>query len=210
MSTDYCSTSDTKTWLQITDSNSDTLLASTNSEAARWVDGITDDYYYQTAPQTLKFIPTSSWILDLSDPLATTTGLSVATDLSGDGTFETSWTRDVDYEVAPVNAPFASPNPQPWRQLRVIGSLLFPYPIIGIMARPERVQVTATWGWPAIPDAVKRATIMKSAQLFTRRISVGGYVPGEATPTGYAMRVPPADQDILSLLAPFVNRTCVG
>jgi hypothetical protein len=46
--------------------------------------------------------------------------------------------------------------------------------------RQDRVQVTGTFGWPAVPDAVHTATLIAAAELFRMKDQpLGGQEPGE-------------------------------
>lgn len=38
----------------------------------------------------------------------------------------------------------------------------------------DLVEVTAVWGWPEIPDAIKQATLIQAARFYERRDSAGG------------------------------------
>jgi len=63
------------------------------------------------------------------------------------------------------------------------------------------VRVEGTFGWPAVPDAVREATILQASRLFTRLdspLGVAGF--GDMG----AMRVSfKGDPDVLMLLAPY-------
>ena len=96
------------------------------------------------------------------DPMSTLTGLIVATDDNGDGTYETTWAA-TDYRVEPVNASAAG---VPWDRLVALGTRWFPKNTY----RPT-VRVTAKFGWPGgtPPAAVKLATLIQAARLFKRK-----------------------------------------
>lgn len=100
------------------------------------------------------------------DDVQTTTGLAVALDLNYDGTFETSLTNGTDYDLWPWNA---AADGKPWTHvvLRPTTSAWFPFFARG-------VQVTANYGWSAVPSVVKTATRIQAARFFTRRDSTYG------------------------------------
>lgn len=84
------------------------------------------------------------------DDFHTTTGLVVKTDDDNDGTFETTWTRDTDFYLEPVNG--IRDGIEGWPYYEIEGLRTRAFPTVGW--RP-RVQVTAKWGWAAVPDVVE-------------------------------------------------------
>lgn len=87
------------------------------------------------------------------DPIATTTGLVITVDTDRDGSFadETALAA-TDYELRPLNAD-KSPEPRPWLvvHLPTWSTLAGWYP-------GSPVQVTAKFGWPAVPQAIVQLT----------------------------------------------------
>lgn len=96
--------------------------------------------------------------------------VTVTTDADADGTFETTW-ASTDIQLEPVNAAFELPEAQPWTEIRAVGTRSFP---LATTRRRNRVQVTGRWGWPAVPDAITEACLIKAARLFHRRNSPQG------------------------------------
>lgn len=88
------------------------------------------------------------------DDIATTTGLVIKVDTDRDGVFtdEDAWAA-TDYELWPRNAD-KGPEPQPWDEL-VIPMYSTKY----AFAAGYPVQVTARFGWPSVPSAIKRSCI---------------------------------------------------
>lgn len=62
-----------------------------------------------------------------------------------------------------------------------------------------RVQITADWGWPAVPAVVEQATLIQAARIFKRKDSPEG-VLGSAE--WGAVRVSRVDPDVEAMLAP--------
>lgn len=88
-------------------------------------------------------------LFDIDDLVSVT---SVVIDTNVDDTFATTLTS-ADYELLPRNAALGS-EPGPYRQLRLTewgAQVTFP-------AR-ARVRITGVWGWPAVPEAIRAATI---------------------------------------------------
>jgi hypothetical protein len=95
------------------------------------------------------------WLVPIDD-LMTTTGLVVAVDQDGDGVHETVSTS---YRLRPSNAVAKG---QPWTEL------LLPAAAAGART-PYSVRVTALWGWPGVPDAVRQACLLQASRLLARR-----------------------------------------
>lgn len=93
-------------------------------------------------------------------PIATATGLIVKTDTAGDGTYATTLTINTDFLLRPTNAATLTPA-QPYTQIWLPSSS-FPT----FWSGRETVQVTATFGWPAVPDDIKAATLLLARDLF--------------------------------------------
>lgn len=132
--------------------------------------------------------------------ISTTTGLLVATDGGGDGTFETSWTINTDFYLKPLNADADGPA-YAWWDLVACGSKRFPT----CQVRPG-LQVVAKFGWSAVPPEVEQATVLRAVAIFKRKESPQGVA-------GFgdfgAIRIGRQDPDVVALLANF-QRPMVG
>jgi hypothetical protein len=104
----------------------------------------------------------AAWVDDFS----TTTGLVVKVDEDNDGAFETTWTSS-DYEVEPIGGVVHGVSGWPFRMLRAVGSYRFR---VGVaMERRQTLQVTARWGWAAVPEPVRQACLQMAAELYRRK-----------------------------------------
>lgn len=94
----------------------------------------------------------------------------VKVDTGQNGLYETTLAA-ADYELLPFNA---DKQPEPWPYTRI---QLTPWGAHRHFTPRERVQVTAIFGWPEVPAAIKSATIQLTAILrletprATRRIA---------------------------------------
>lgn len=81
--------------------------------------------------------------------IASTSGLAIKVDTDGDGSFadETAW-ASTDYELLPRNAALG-PDARPYDRITV------PRWSTKSFTPGLLVQVTAIWGWPAVPAAVE-------------------------------------------------------
>lgn len=117
------------------------------------------------------------------DDIGSTTDLEIA--LGWDGQFDTTLTSTEFWFLDPN----AIERGEPFTDLRSAG-------LFTRLDRPT-VQVTARWGWPAIPDDVAEAVLLLASRLWSRRTS----------PTGVAgfseygvVRITAADADVTALL----------
>lgn len=92
------------------------------------------------------------------DDFHTTTGLAIATDTGDDGTFATTWTSS-DWQLEPLNGIVDGETGWPYWLIRAVGSQTFP-----TSTRRAPLQVTAKWGWAAIPTPAKEAWLVVGAE----------------------------------------------
>lgn len=90
-------------------------------------------------------------ILEVDDIVTLT---SIKVDAGRDGTYETTLTA-AEYELTPRNAA-DGPEPSPYTAIERL---------TGAWANTSRVEVTAVFGWPAVPAAIKSACIQITAML---------------------------------------------
>lgn len=138
--------------------------------------------------------PISCWVDDISD----TTAVTVKVDRGGDGVYEETW-NTTDYQIEPLNA---NVRGRPGNLIRVsrISGRFFPLAVTSGYVQVANsntlalvgnqygsvsvkgaacVQVTAKWGWPAVPSQVKQAALIQAHFLLTNRGSpLGVVLPG--------------------------------
>lgn len=190
-----------KAYMGITVSTLDSLCESAINAASRLVDGYCQRRFWLDSVAVARtFTPKAMTYLDLDGDIGSITGFVLKTDASGDGTFETTWAA-TDYQLLPVGAATAYPEAKPWTALRGVGTRTFPWMASTWLTHMDRVQVTALWGWPATPDAVKQATLIKAARLFRRKDSPEGIAGfGDFGPVRISRS---EDPDVMSLLDPY-------
>lgn len=117
-----------------------------------------------------------TWVRLLEvDDIANTQGLEIKIDANRTGSF-TSITAltAADFELRPINAP-QGPEPKPYQRVAIPE-----WSSLGGWHAGERVQINAIHGWPAVPAAIRRATIDITATMRTgqdrAQISAGGGV----------------------------------
>jgi hypothetical protein len=140
--------------------------------ASRAIDRFCGRWFYQEAATSVRVYrpgdPYQAWVDDIS----TTTGLVVKTDTTGDASYATTWDA-ADYQLEPLNADVvgAGTTVQPYAWWRIVAVDEKTFPVSTF--RPT-LQVTARYGWSAVPDDVQLACLIKSSALFERRNSPQG------------------------------------
>lgn len=165
--------------------------------ASRWVDSFCERHFWQDANTPRIFDTCNRTVLDLGtygDLVALT---ALAVDLDGDGAFETAW-APTDYQLLPLR-PAAAPEPGPYTSVRALGGREFPAPD---SERVGRIQITGTWGWPAVPAKVHEACLIQASRLYKRRYSPEG-VTGFGSEFGPIRLTARPDPDAVNLLAPY-------
>jgi hypothetical protein len=134
--------------------------------ASRSIDAVCGRYFYQQQEtQYYSPSPTNLWAIDFDDmDVATTSGLVVSIETGNDGTYPTTLTYGTDFLLEPVNQSSNGINPWPYTSMRSLTGRIFPIKV-GPFWR-DTVKVVATYGWPAVPDAVKQATFISAALLY--------------------------------------------
>lgn len=166
--------------------------------ASRAIDRHCGRWFYQEAATSVRYYRPddayTAWVNDIS----TTTGLVIKTDTTDDGTYATTWAT-TDYQLEPLNVDVVGSGTtvQPYAWWRIVGIDRYTYPQ---SSRRHTLQVTAQFGWSAVPDDVQLACLLKSAALVERKNSPGG-VHGI---DGFGVvRVGRFDPDVENLLAPY-------
>lgn len=153
----------------VADTSDDTMIELSIEAASRQIDGYCDRRFWQDSTVVAREYHAFSPLSVETDDISTTTGLVVKIDDDGDGTFETTLTISTDFLVLPVNAGDEAPV-RPYTEIILVDNYQFPRPSNG---RPG-VQVTAKFGWPAVPDNVEKACIIQAIQLFKAKDAAFG------------------------------------
>lgn len=191
ISNGYCTLAEFKEFTHVGDQD-DTALEKTIETASRAIDQFTARRFYQENSTAKTY--TAEWDdLLYIDDLYNTTGLTVKTDTTGDGTYDTTWTITTDFLVGPAN-----PQPGwPYTQIRTnprTGSYTYPL-------SPHAVEVTGNYGWTAVPEQIRHACLMETNRLWHRRNSPEG-VAG-FNEYGVARITSTLDPGVENLLKPF-------
>lgn len=167
----YASLSDLKARLEVTRSDDDARFTAALAAASRGIEKFTGRQFNTAAGATARKYKPVSHRLCLVDDFVSITSLK--TDDSNVGTFGTTWSS-TDYELYPLNG--ISDGEPGWPYWRIEAtqqqSRYFP-----CWSRAT-VEVTAVWGWAAVPAAVNEATLIAAEEITKLRdtpFGVGGY-----------------------------------
>lgn len=201
----YCTVDDLREQLgDLTSQNlSERQLVRAINAASRAVDNWCDRRFWQDAAPTTRLVNVGpdNYLLTLPGlsegdaEISTTTGLAIATDTAGDGTYAGVWSA-ADYRLAPYGANIGGSIYGAWWTVESAGNQF----AISAARGYRPVQITARFGWAFVPDAIEQATILKAAQLFKRKDAPFGVVQfGDIA----AVTITRKDADVIELLWPY-------
>lgn len=193
MANEYATSSELKATLSLTgETFADADIALALTAASRGIDNYCNRRFYADpdATQVRYYSPDHPRVLPITD-LVTLTALAV--DVDGDGAFEQAWTENTHFVLEPLNA---ATEGKPWTTLTVHprGGRYFP------TYQPRGVRVTGKFGWAAVPDAVKEATVILASKLMRRAREAPFGVVSVGVEEGSAMRIAASDPDVNFLL----------
>jgi ribonuclease BN (tRNA processing enzyme) len=169
--------------------------------SSRLIDQITGRHFYKSQSVQVKyFTPDNHYILDVPD-IATTTGLIVQLDTTDDGSHNKTITLDTDFYLKAINVTdLEGDNDIPYQTLVILdkrSSERFDPDIV------KNVKITATWGFNAIPDAIKQACLLQSSRLWKRKDSpFSTYGSGDTGETELFQKM---DPDAKTLIKPYIK-----
>jgi hypothetical protein len=153
-----------------TDVADDDDLADAVSVASRAVSIDCRRIFHQiTETRTLR-PPRDGRLLRLGDYMDLVSLTTLKTGTQGDGTYPDTWDA-ADFQLlcqdmSPnINA---GPEPRPYRFVSAVGSRVFP-PTRAGLGRADLIQIVGVWGWPQVPDPIRRASRMMAAEVFKLR-----------------------------------------
>lgn len=179
----------------------DTELEFAINSASRAIDAFCNRRFYLDAQVSARvFVAESPTLLKVAD-FSTSTGLVVKTDTVGNGTFDRTW-ETTDYQLEPLNGIQEGLEGWPYWRIRAIDDEAFP------VDTRARVQITAKWGWAAVPDAVLQACLIQSLANFKRKDAPYGVVGFDEY--GAARAQVEMDKGAQGHLAPYRRGDLVG
>jgi len=134
--------------------------------ASRWIDGYTERHFFRMT-DTRTVVANDRYCLELGPFIDLLSITNIKTDENADGTFETSWSAS-DYQLLTEDGTpniNAAPESKPYTEIKAVGTRLFPVTYTPLR-RTNLVQIEGVWGWPMIPDAVRRASRLLAVEHF--------------------------------------------
>jgi hypothetical protein len=159
----YATAADLKGYLgqSGSDTTDDTQLTDALNSVSREIEKFCNRQFNDAGSATARVYYPDGYYCTVVDDFSTTTGLVVKVDSAGDGTFATTWAA-TDVQAEPLNGIVDGESGWPFWKLRAVNNT-FPCYWPGSRAP---LQVTARWGWTAVPAPVKQACLILAAETF--------------------------------------------
>ena len=189
----YASLAEAKVLLAVTASTHEADIERAIETASRRIDKWCGRQFYQDSSVTARqYTPKDAQIL-ITDDISTATGLLVASETVF-GTWGKSWTKDdwtgsYGFRLQPQEG-------APWWRLEALSGTW-----------PETrlsVQVSAKWGYAAVPTDIEAACLILATRLYERKDTPFGILDN---PVSAGIPLPPMDPDVKQLLAGHVKMT---
>ena len=198
----YATLAAIKSAIGVHDTHNDTDLEAAVEAASRQIDahcGRGRRFWQDANVVARQYNPVSAVRIVTAD-ISTLVGLLVKVDTTDNGTFDTTLTMSTDFQVEPVNAAAEYPV-QPWTSIRLLDGTLSS--ITRLSSGRPAVEVTAKYGWSAIPDAVQRACVIQARSIYKAQDTTFGSF--QLSIDGQPQRVPALDPMARAQLEPFIR-----
>lgn len=162
----YATLAELKDRLGLTDDADDTKLSNMLAAASRGIEKFTGRQFNDAGTTTARLCVPDNEVLLKVDDFSTAVGLVIATDENDDGVFEVVWSTS-DYELQPFNGIVDGETGWPYWMICSLWNHWFPtkrWPIYRF--RTASVQVTARWGWAAVPSPVKEVCLLAAEEAY--------------------------------------------
>lgn len=158
----YVSMAEMKDYLKITtQTGQDEQIEDAIATASREIESHCSRQFNKVTVATAREFTPDARRWTTVDDFHTITDLVVKLDTGGDGTFATTLTS-ADYELFPTNGVVDGVPGWPFSSIRLLNRD-FPCPYLG---REAVLQITAQWGWAAVPAPVKSACKIIAAETW--------------------------------------------
>lgn len=154
----YATAAEYRRVVGMNDTGLDVEIATDLLAVSRYIDGEMRRFFTRDATPTVRVYTPQEATRTLNVHDLSAAPVQVRVDVNGNNTFARTLAAS-DYELLPQDA-MAGPEPWPFTQIRIT-----PWSGIGRFAAGQRVEVTAQFGWPQVPNAIHRATIHITALL---------------------------------------------
>lgn len=155
----YATVSDLTTYMGSPANVSSALLTAALSAASRAIEQYTGRQFNKTTSASARVYRPDSPVLTWIDDLHTTTDLVIKTDDGDDGTYETTWSAS-EYQLDPLNGMVDGESGWPYSVVTAADGRRFP-----CGHRRPALEVTAQWGWAAVPAPVRQACLIMALEI---------------------------------------------
>ena len=195
----YATLAELNSALGINDNVDDVRLELAVETASREIDQFCGRVFYNAGTATRLFAADTEWLTAIDD-LITLTKLETSGD--ADGVFDQEWAA-TDYQLEPLNGVVGGTSGWPKTKIRAVGGILFPE-----LWRRATIRITGTWGWAAVPTAIKTATLLQAARIFKRADAPFG--AAGFSDIGIIRVTNAIDPDVRQAIEPFILTRAIG
>lgn len=146
------------------DTLDDELIDNCAGAASRLIDGYCNRQFWSVGSATTRVYTADDEFYCNIDDIAGT-AITLKTSAGGDGVFDVTWSV-TDYQLEPLNGRLDGLQ-WSYDKIRAVGDYLFPT-VNGNFGSQALIQLTAVFGWPAVPEPVTQATIIQASRIFKR------------------------------------------
>ena len=146
------------------DTIDDELIDNCAGAASRLIDGYCNRQFWSVGSATTRVYSAEDEFYCNIDDIAGT-AITLRTSGATDGVFDVTWST-TDYQLEPLNGRLDGLQ-WSYDKIRAVGDYLFPT-VNGNFGSQALVELTAVFGWPAVPEPVTQATIIQASRIFKR------------------------------------------
>jgi len=147
------------------DTADDELIDNCTEAASRLIDGYANRQFWAVGSATTRIYTAENEFYCNIDDVYSTASLVLKTSTMADGVFDVTWST-TDYQLEPLNQVL---DGQSWSytKIRAVGDYLFPT-VNANYGSEALVQLTAFFGWAAVPAPITQACIIQASRIFKR------------------------------------------
>jgi hypothetical protein len=193
----YCAITDVRNVdvVNVTGATHDDLMTKVINGVSRKIDLFCGRRFYYIS-ETRYYKAKDDYCLDVND-IASSSGITIETDLNGDGVYEYSWSS-TDYYMAGYNDVLDN---WPYSQIEITPQGLYTF-----SKQRKGNKITAPFGWPSIPEPVVLACILQSSRVWARFKTPLGQAGASAVGM-ITLDIPALDPDVEEMLIQYRKLT---
>lgn len=146
------------------DTIDDDLIDNCAGAASRLIDGYCNRQFWSVGSATTRvYVADDEFYCNIDDIAGT--AITLRTSGATDGVFDVTWSP-TDWQLEPLNGRLDGLQ-WAYDKIRAVGDYLFPT-VNANYGSQALVELTAVFGWPAVPEPVTQATIIQASRIFKR------------------------------------------